>query len=75
MFFLNYSEIIKNIKYFVERTIYIYIEIYIYLFILQKHYISPLKVKESFLWLCCSFFSLRVWKLPKIQYFSFKNTF
>lgn len=56
MFFLNYSEIIKNIKYFVERTIYIYIEIYIYLFILQKHYISPLKVKESFLWLCCSFF-------------------
>lgn len=41
MFFLNYSEIIKNIKYFVERTIYIYIEIYIFIYFTETLHFSP----------------------------------
>lgn len=41
MFFLNYSEVIKNIKYFVERTIYIDRNIYIFIYFTETLHFSP----------------------------------
>lgn len=65
MFFLNYSEIIKNIKYFVERTIYIYRNIYIFIYFTETLHFSPKSKRISPLALLLFFFPCVYGNFPK----------